>query len=87
MTTNFAKDRLRSFLERIERLTEEKRALGADISEVFKEAKGEGFDAKVMRRVLRLRGMSASEIDEQRTLDDLYLSAGAAPRPAAQAAE
>lgn len=89
MTTNFASARLRSFLERVERLAEEKKALAADMAEVFAEAKGEGFDTKVMRRVLRLRGMSESERDEARTLEDLYLSAGSAPAATttAQAAE
>ena len=90
MATNFASAKLRSFLERVERLNEEKRALGADISEVFKEAKGEGFDTAVMRRVLKLRALTASEREEARTMEDLSLGAGAVaeqPRQLAQAAE
>ena len=55
-------DRLRSFIERIERLEEEKAALTADIREVYAEAKGEGFDSKVMRQVVRLRKMDSGDL-------------------------
>lgn len=65
-------ERLRSFVERIERLEEEKAALAADIREVYAEAKGDGFDGKVMRQVIRLRRMDTSERAEQDELLDLY---------------
>jgi len=65
-------ERLRSFVERIERLEEEKAALAADIREVYAEAKGDGFDSKVMRQVIRLRRMDTSERAEQDELLDLY---------------
>ncbi|MGF1608551.1 MAG: DUF2312 domain-containing protein [Kiloniellales bacterium] len=63
--------RLRSFVERIERL-EESAALGADIREVYAEAKGNGFDTKVMRQVIKLRKMDASDRQEQDHLLELY---------------
>lgn len=66
---------LRSFIERIERLEEEKRALAEDIREVFNEAKGAGFDPKVMRQVLRLRKMKPEDLTEQEQLLALYLTA------------
>ncbi|MCB9957034.1 MAG: DUF2312 domain-containing protein [Rhodospirillaceae bacterium] len=67
-----AADRLRSFIERIERLEEEKAALAADIKEVYGEAKGVGFDTKVMRQVIRLRKMEQADRREQEELLDLY---------------
>lgn len=66
---------LRSFIERIERLEEEKAALAADIREVFAEAKGNGFDPKVMRQVLKLRKLDQADRQEQEALLELYLSA------------
>jgi uncharacterized protein (UPF0335 family) len=74
MTTisGIAGDRLKSFIERIEPLHEERRALGADISEVFKEAKRTGFDPKIMRIVLRHRAMDKDSRDEQETLVEVY---------------
>ena len=71
----FAKEHLRSFIERIERLEEEKNALADDIREVYSEAKGTGFDTKVMRQVIRLRKMESADRQEQETMLDLYLSA------------
>ncbi len=65
-------ERLRSFIERIERLEEEKAALTADIREVYAEAKGNGFDTKVMRQVIRLRKMETADRQEQEALLDLY---------------
>ncbi|HEY5598798.1 MAG TPA: DUF2312 domain-containing protein [Kiloniellales bacterium] len=65
-------ERLRSFVERIERLEEEKAALAADIREVYAEAKGNGFDTKVMRQVIRLRKMETTDRQEQEALLDLY---------------
>ncbi len=66
---------LRSFIERIERLEEEKAALAADIREVFAEAKGNGFDPKVMRQVLKLRKLDQADRQELEALLDLYMSA------------
>lgn len=70
-----AADRLRSLIERIERLEEEKQALAGDIREVFAEAKGAGFDTKIMRQVLKLRKMEKDDRQEQETLLDLYKQA------------
>lgn len=66
---------LKSFIERVERLEEEKAALTADIREVYSEAKAQGFDTKIMRQVVRLRKMDKIEREEQQTLLDLYLDA------------
>jgi uncharacterized protein (UPF0335 family) len=73
--SGFAKDMLRSFIERIERLEEERAATSADIREVYSEAKGNGFDTKVMRQVVRLRKLDTAERQEQEAILDLYLSA------------
>jgi uncharacterized protein (UPF0335 family) len=73
--SGFAKEHLRSFIERIERLEEEKKALADDIREVYSEAKGTGFDTKVMRQVIRLRKMESADRQEQEAMLDLYLSA------------
>ena len=70
--SGFAKDQLKSFINRIERLEEEKAALGADIKEVYSEAKGTGFDTKIMRQLIRLRKMDKDDLDEQETLIDIY---------------
>lgn len=67
-----AGDRLRSFIERIERLEEERRTIAADIKEVFAEAKGTGFDTKIMRQLIRLRRLDKDDLDEQETLLDIY---------------
>jgi uncharacterized protein (UPF0335 family) len=75
-----AGDRLKSFVERIERLEEEKKTLQADIKEVYAEAKGTGFDTKIMRQLIRIRKMDKDDLDEQETLLDLYKRAiGMAP--------
>ncbi len=71
----FAAGQLKSLIERIERLEEEKGALTADIREVYSEAKGNGFDTKVMRQVVRLRRLETSERQEQDAILDLYLAA------------
>ena len=70
--SGFAKEHLRSFVDRIERLEEERSALTADIREVYSEAKGTGFDTKIMRQVIRLRRMDKDDLDEQETLLDVY---------------
>jgi uncharacterized protein (UPF0335 family) len=67
-----AGDRLKSFIERIERLEEEKKALQEDIKEVFAEAKGTGFDVKIMRQILKLRKMDKDDVDEQEALLEVY---------------
>jgi uncharacterized protein (UPF0335 family) len=67
-----AGDRLKSFVERIERLEEERKALSNDIKEVYAEAKGTGFDTKIMRQVIRLRRLDKDDLDEQETLIDIY---------------
>lgn len=67
-----AADHLRSFIERIERLEEEKKAMADDIKEIFAEAKGTGFDVKAMRAVLRLRKMEKADRQEQEYMLDLY---------------
>ncbi len=63
---------LRSYIERVERLEEEKSVFSADIREVYAEAKGEGFDAKTMREIVKLRKVAPSDRDEQEALLDLY---------------
>ena len=75
MAKAFGKDQLRSLVERIERVEEEKAALSADIREVYSEAKGLGFDAKVMRQVVRLRKLDRADRQEQEAILDLYLAA------------
>ena len=67
-----AGERLKSFIERIERLEEEKTALSGDIKEVYSEAKGVGFDTKIMRQLIRLRRMDRADRREQEELLDLY---------------
>lgn len=67
-----AADRLRSLVERIERLEEEKQAIAGDIREVFAEAKGAGFDTKIMRQVMKLRKLEKDDLQEQEHLLDLY---------------
>ncbi len=70
-----AVDRLRSFIERIERLEEEKKGLQDDIKEVYAEAKGTGFDAKIMRQIVRLRKMDKADLQEQEAILELYKQA------------
>lgn len=67
-----AADHLRSYIERVERLEEEKAALAADIKEVFAEAKGNGFDVKTIRQIIKIRKVEPHVLDEQETLLDLY---------------
>ena len=67
-----AADRLRQFIERIERLEQERQALGADIREVYAEAKAVGFDPKIMRQLVRLRKLDQVEYQEQEALLDTY---------------
>ncbi|MDB5415728.1 MAG: hypothetical protein JWR10_4063 [Rubritepida sp.] len=67
-----AVDRLRSIIDRIERLEQERKALGDDIKDIYSEAKSAGFDVKVVRQVIRLRKQEPAEVEEQETLLDLY---------------
>ncbi len=69
------RDQLRSFVERIERLEEEKKAIADDIREVYAEAKGNGFDVKAMRQIVRIRKLDASERLEQEAILDTYMHA------------
>jgi len=67
-----AADRLRQFIERVERLEQERQELGADIREVYAEAKAVGFDPKIMRQLVRLRKLDQVEYQEQEALLDTY---------------
>ena len=71
-TANFAKGKLKSFVERIEKLEEERKAIGGDIKDVYSEAKGVGYDVKTMRKIVSLRSMDAADRAEQETLLDTY---------------
>lgn len=71
-TYGIAADRLRSLVERVERLEEERRALAGDIKDIYAEAKSAGFDVKVMRQIIRLRRQDQAEVEEQESLLDLY---------------
>jgi uncharacterized protein (UPF0335 family) len=74
-TNHVAAEELRQFIERIERLEEEKAALAADIKEVMAEAKGRGFDTKAMRTIIRLRKKDQAERQEEEAILGLYMSA------------
>jgi len=73
--TSTSRGRLRTIIERIERLEEDKAALVADMKEVFLEAKGEGYDVKVLRKVIRIRKQDKAKRQEEDAITDLYLSA------------
>ena len=81
-----AQGKLKSLIERIERLEEDKAAVAADLKEVFGEAKGDGFDVKILREVIRLRKQDQNERDERDSLLDVYLHAIEKSAPATQAA-
>ena len=66
---------LRSFIERVERLEEEKRTIAEDIKEVYAEAKGNGFDPKIMRKIVSMRRVDVDKRREEETVLDLYLNA------------
>ncbi|HYY84513.1 MAG TPA: DUF2312 domain-containing protein [Beijerinckiaceae bacterium] len=74
-TQSVAADQLKSFIERIERLEEEKAALAGDIKEIFLEAKGNGFDTKAMRKILSLRKKDHAERQEEEAILELYMQA------------
>jgi uncharacterized protein (UPF0335 family) len=83
-----AGDRLRSFVERIERIEEDLKAMDDDKKDVFAEAKGEGFDVRILKEVIRLRKQDQDERDERDALLDIYLRAvETVSAPRAQAAE
>lgn len=71
----FAKDQLKAFVERVERLTEEKDGIASDIRDVYAEAKGVGYDTKALRTIVRLRRMDADERREQEAILDTYKAA------------
>jgi uncharacterized protein (UPF0335 family) len=70
-----AADRLKSFIERIERLEEEKASIAGDIKEVYSEAKSSGFETKIMRQIVRLRKLDRADFQEHEAILDLYMSA------------
>jgi uncharacterized protein (UPF0335 family) len=74
-SASFARDQLKSIVERIERLEEEKQALANDLKEIYAEAKASGFDTKTLRRVIGLRKQDVAERQEQEALLDLYMHA------------
>ena len=71
----FGKDQLKAFVERIERLEEEKKTIADDIRDVYAEAKGNGFDTNALRAIVRLRKMDANERAEQETILETYMQA------------
>jgi uncharacterized protein (UPF0335 family) len=73
--TRFAKDQLKAFVERIERLEEEKKATSGDIRDVYAEAKGTGFDTKALRTIVRLRKLNTDQRREQQEVLNTYLHA------------
>ena len=73
--TKFAKDQLKAIIERIERLEEEKKTISDDIRDVYGEAKGNGFDVKVLRTIVRLRKMDSDERREQEAVLETYMQA------------
>ena len=82
-----AGDQLRAFVERIERFEEDIKALSEDKKEVYAEAKGEGFDVKILREVIKLRKQDQDELDEKQSLLEIYLHALETARPKLEAAE
>ena len=70
-----AREQLKSIVERVERLEEEKKAIADDIRDVYAEAKSNGYDTKVLRQVIRIRKQDLTERQEQEAVRDLYLSA------------
>ncbi len=78
---NFAKDQLKAFVERIEKLEEEKKAISDDIRDVYAEAKGNGFDVKALRQIIRLRKIEPTERDEQDAILETYMHALGMLRP------
>lgn len=75
MTDSIAQDHLRAFIERIERMEDEKAAISDDIKEIYAEAKGNGFDTKILRKIVTIRKQDANERMETEALLELYMSA------------
>ncbi len=75
MTDSVADDQIRAFIERIERMEEEKKAIADDIKEIYAEAKGNGFDTVVLRQIIRIRKLDHAERMEQEALLELYMAA------------
>jgi uncharacterized protein (UPF0335 family) len=73
--TKFAKDQLKAIVERIERLEEEKKTISDDIRDVYAEAKGNGYDVKALRTIIRLRKQDANERAEAETILETYMQA------------
>jgi uncharacterized protein (UPF0335 family) len=73
--TRFAKDQLKSIIERIERLEEEKKTISDDIRDVYAESKGNGYDVKALRTIVRLRKQDPNERQEQETILETYMQA------------
>ena len=73
--TRFAKDHLKAFVERIERLEEEKKTISDDIRDVYAEAKGNGFEVKALRTIIRMRKQDANERAEEETILETYMQA------------
>ncbi len=81
-SASFAQGQLRSLVERIERLEEDKKAIAGDIKEVYAEAKANGFDTKILRKVITIRKKDRTEREEEEAMLDLYMHAlGMAPEP------
>jgi uncharacterized protein (UPF0335 family) len=74
-TTSFAKDQLKSIIERIERLEEEKKAIADDIRDVYAESKGNGYDVKALRAIVRMRKQDPNERLEEETILETYMQA------------
>ncbi|RYE59952.1 MAG: DUF2312 domain-containing protein [Oxalobacteraceae bacterium] len=74
-STSFAKDQLKAIIERIERLEEEKKTISDDIKDVYAEAKGNGFDTKALRTIIRMRKQDANERQEEETILEVYMQA------------
>ena len=75
MTTDVSRDQLRSIVERIERLEEEKQAIADDIKQIYAEAKGNGFATRIIRTVIKLRKMEQAEREEEAAVLDIYMAA------------
>jgi uncharacterized protein (UPF0335 family) len=86
-SSEIAGEQLRSIVERIEQIEQDIKALNEDKKEIFDEAKGNGFDIKILREVIRLRKQDQDERDERETLLELYLNAIETAQPMLQAAE
>lgn len=72
---SFAKDQLKAIIERVERLDEEKKAISDDIRDIFAEAKGNGYDVKALRTIIKMRKQDANERAEQETILETYMTA------------